>query len=236
MKPPTASIPTIANRLRWHSRSRAGKLPCIGCHKLGMTVVRNGSCGGKVLTSNASQETGKAIMRSLMCRAWVVFVIGTCLGCGKPPAEAPSAVQETPKISKAPASIETPVLTPTPAESPNENPVVKNAPAASNSTLATPTEKAAFPEAAYLSEDVVGVIVSHPRRIMELPVVQILKQAGLTEGIEQQSGLKTKPEFRRLHRPSQWLRNPNYRSRSAEEIRCACQKQSEANWFGISQL
>lgn len=133
-------------------------------------------------------------MRSLMCRAWVVFVIGTCLGCGKPPAEAPSAVQETPKISKAPASIETPVLTPTPAESPNENPVVKNAPAASNSTLATPTEKAAFPEAAYLSEDVVGVIVSHPRRIMELPVVQILKQAGLTEGIEQQSGLKTKPE------------------------------------------
>ncbi|MEI8380118.1 MAG: DUF1559 domain-containing protein [Planctomycetota bacterium] len=103
--------------------------------------------------------------------------------------------QEPPKISKAPANAETPVLIPTPGETPKETPVIKSAPAvAPNSTVATPTEKAPFPEAAFLSEDVVGIIVSHPRRIMELPVVQMLKQAGLTDSIEEQSGLKTKPE------------------------------------------
>lgn len=134
-------------------------------------------------------------MRSLRCRAWIAFATGICLGCSKPPAEKPPVAQEPPKISKAPANTETPVLIPTPTETSNETPVVKTGPpAASTSTPVTPTEKAPFPEAAFLSDDVVGIIVSHPRRIMELPVVQMLKEAGLTDSIEEQSGLRTKPE------------------------------------------
>ena len=130
-------------------------------------------------------------MRSGNCRTWIVLAIGICLGCGKPTAEKPPATQEVPKVATAPATSETPTLIPTPAETPGDSSEIKKGPPAAPGITTTPTEKAAIPEAAYLSEDVVGMIVSHPRRIMELPVVQMLKKAGLTDELEQQSGLKT---------------------------------------------
>ena len=130
-------------------------------------------------------------MRSWNCRTWIVLAIGICLGCGKPAVEKPPATQEVPKVATAPATRETPTLIPTPAETSGDGSEIKKGPPATPGIATTPAEKASLPEAVYLSEDVVGMIVSHPRRIMELPVVQMLKKAGLTDELEQQSGLKT---------------------------------------------
>ena len=52
-----------------------------------------------------------------------------------------------------------------------------------------------FPEAAFLGDDVVGLVVGHPKRITGWPVYQMMKEAGLLEEFERQAqGINIKPE------------------------------------------
>ena len=52
-----------------------------------------------------------------------------------------------------------------------------------------------FPEAAFLGDDVVGLVVAHPKRITEWPVFKMMKEAGLLDDLERQAqGLNFKPE------------------------------------------
>lgn len=123
---------------------------------------------------------------------YLCIVVGIA-GCGKSPPAEPPVATEVPTISKAPGISEAPVLIPTSTATVGEPPVTKAALAISP-TVAIAAEKAPFPDAAFLTDDIVGLAVTHPRRIMEQPVVQMLKQAGLTVGVEEQSGLSVKPE------------------------------------------
>lgn len=112
---------------------------------------------------------------------------------GKPPAASDKAAEKKASDSPKAASdaSQTSKLTPT------DSPTSKAAPAeqktASNSKASTPTSKApptkkastpkqtSFPEASYLADDVVALVVANPKQFMSSPVGKMVTQLGAEE-------------------------------------------------------
>ncbi|MDB5345916.1 MAG: hypothetical protein JWP89_4293 [Schlesneria sp.] len=119
-------------------------------------------------------------------RCFALALLGlTWVGCGQAPPAAPPA---TPTTQAVPLT----KLTPTPELAP----AIKTAPAgeapvaAENSKPATP-----LPEAAYLGDDVVGLVVVHPKRLHETAIYRMFHDAGLLDEFEKQvDEYKIKPE------------------------------------------
>lgn len=81
-------------------------------------------------------------------------------------------------------------LTPTPGEAARP---IKKAPALA--TASSATKAASFPDAAFLRDDVLGLVVLHPRRLTEWPVYHTFQEAGLLKDYEQQiATIPVKPE------------------------------------------
>ena len=101
-------------------------------------------------------------------------------------------------------------LTPTPASgakgtadkasaTKSEDPPIAKAKPLSEATpkAAIAVNAQTFPEAAFFGDDVVGLVVAHPKRITGWPVYQMLKEAGLLESLEleqQARGFNIQPE------------------------------------------
>ncbi|HEY4259278.1 MAG TPA: DUF1559 domain-containing protein, partial [Schlesneria sp.] len=109
----------------------------------------------------------------------------TLVGCGQAPPAAPPA---TPTTQAAPATKLTPTPEPTPAIKPA--PATESSVAAENSKTATP-----LPEAVYLGDDVVGLVVVHPKRLHETALYRMFHDAGALDDFEKQvDQYKIKPE------------------------------------------
>lgn len=81
-------------------------------------------------------------------------------------------------------------LTPTPGEAARP---IKTAPALT--TASSDAKAASFPDAAFLRDDVLGLVVLHPRRLTEWPVYHTFQEAGLLKDYEQQiATIPVKPE------------------------------------------
>lgn len=81
-------------------------------------------------------------------------------------------------------------LTPTPGEA--DRPI-KKAPALA--TASSSTKKDRFADAAFLPDNVLGLVVLHPRRLTEWPVYHTFQEAGLLNDYEQQiANIPVKPE------------------------------------------
>ena len=137
-------------------------------------------------------------MPKLISQSLVLFMLGLMtLGCGqKPPAPAAAPPDSTPPST---------TLTPTPGSEAagagdKSNTAAVNPPVVPAKPLVAATPKVAvdattFPDAAFLGDDVVGLVVVHPRKITAWPVYKMAKDAGLMEDFEQQiQGFNVKPE------------------------------------------
>lgn len=105
-------------------------------------------------------------------------------GCGQSKPEKPPANADS-----------TPSLTPTPESGMGS---IKKAPAVAETPVANSAKSDAngFPEAAYLGDGVVGLVVAHPRRITEWPLYALLRELGLLNDFEQQiAAFPLKPEM-----------------------------------------
>ncbi len=122
--------------------------------------------------------------RQLRCIALGLLGL-TLVGCGQAPPAAPPATpttQAVPAVKLTPTPEPTPAIKPAPA---GETPV-----AAENSKPATP-----LPEAAYLGDDVVGLVVVHPKRLHETALYRMFHDAGLLDDFEKQvDEYKIQPE------------------------------------------
>ncbi|MBS0206176.1 MAG: DUF1559 domain-containing protein [Planctomycetes bacterium] len=123
-------------------------------------------------------------------RTIAVLLLGVILsGCGKGAAPAPATTGKD-EIK--------PVLMPTPSES---EVAIRKAPADGEKKPTVPaavTQQRAtvpFADADYLGEDVVGIVVAHPRRLTAWPLYQSVKSAGMLDQVEQQAQeFNLKPE------------------------------------------
>jgi hypothetical protein len=108
-------------------------------------------------------------------RYFALTLLGlTWVGCGQAPPAAPPA---TPTTQAVPLTKLTPTPEPTPA--------IKAAPAAEPSVAAENSKPATpLPEAAYLGDDVVGLVVVHPKRLHETAIYRMFHDAGLLDEFE----------------------------------------------------
>lgn len=106
-------------------------------------------------------------------------------GCGKNPPAKP--VDSVPSQS---------ALTPTTPVTPADSTIkVTPAPEAPVASPTSPVRSKSFAEAAFLPDDVVGLVVMHPRRITEWPMYRSFQAAGLMKDIDKQlESVKIKPE------------------------------------------
>jgi hypothetical protein len=129
---------------------------------------------------------GRLHMLTRQPRYFALTLLGlTWVGCGQAPPAAPPA---TPTTQAVPLTKLTPTPEPTPA--------IKAAPAAEPSVAAENSKPATpLPEAAYLGDDVVGLVVVHPKRLHETAIYRMFHDAGLLDEFEKQvDEYKIKPE------------------------------------------
>ena len=121
-------------------------------------------------------------------------------GCGQnnpaPVAKPSDPPVPTVKLTPTPASGTTPAPGKTTTADSDDPPIARAKPLSETKPkVAIPVNAESFPEAAFLGDDVVGLVVAHPKRVTEWPVFQMLKEAGLLESLEQQAqGFNLKPE------------------------------------------
>lgn len=114
------------------------------------------------------------------------------IGCGQAPPAPPAPVRPPVALTPTPA-------TEAVAES-KSTPLQDSSPSAVTPTPAVAAEKvkaaAPFADAAFLAEDVVALVVVHPRRLQKSALYKTFKDAGLLQDFEEQvANFKVKPEL-----------------------------------------
>jgi len=127
-------------------------------------------------------------------RNLIAMMIGLILsGCGQnPPAKSNTEPAPVPGsgAASAPATGSTAKLTPT-GETPGKDakPATPTAPSTTSNTVAA----GSYPHASYLTDDVVGILVAHPRRLTEMPLYTNARAAGMLKDMEREFSV-LKPE------------------------------------------
>jgi hypothetical protein len=125
------------------------------------------------------------LKRQSRCIALILLGL-TLVGCGQAPPAAPPA---SPTTQAGPAV----KLTPTPELTPAVKATAETKVPAS--TASPPKLVTQLPEAPYLGDDVVGLVVVHPKRLHETAIYRMFHDAGLLDEFEKQiDKYKIKPE------------------------------------------
>ena len=143
---------------------------------LAIAIFRSELCDATVIDLKGTDDM---LMKPPRCFALVLLAV-TMFGCGQAPPAAPTkpTAQAVPNTK----------LTPTPEPAP----VVKEAPAAETPAdvpavvKQVPQAAPRLPEASYLSDDVVALIVVHPKRLQESALYRMFHDTGLLSEFDKQ--------------------------------------------------